>query len=112
MPKTSNKPISTHSLSAIELLGRLVRIARKERKITVQELSDRAGISRGLVQRIEKGDPNCSIGAAFEVATIAGVPLFELDSRQLSQKINQANEKLALLPKSVHKPRQNVNDDF
>jgi transcriptional regulator with XRE-family HTH domain len=112
MPKTLNKPISNHSLSAIELLGSLIRVARKERKITVQELADRAGISRGLVQRIEKGDPSCSIGAAFEAATIVGVPLFELDSNQLSQKLNQTNEKLALLPKTVHKSRQKVNDDF
>ncbi len=112
MPKTSNKPVSNHSLSAIALLGSLIRVARKERKMTVQELADRAGISRGLVQRIEKGDPSCSIGAAFESATIVGVPLFELDSKQLSQKLNQTNEKLALLPKSVHKPRQIVNDDF
>ena len=112
MSKTSNKPKSTHTLSAIELLGRLIRIARKERKITVQELADRAGISRGLVQRIERGDPSCSIGAAFEVATIVGIPLFELDSKQLSQRINQTNEKLTLLPKAIHKPRQNVNDDF
>ena len=112
MAKIPNKPVSNHSLSAIELLGSLIRIARKERKMTVQELADRAGISRGLVQRIERGDPNCSIGAAFEAATIVGVPLFELDSKQLSQKLNQANEKLALLPKSVHKLRQTVNDDF
>ena len=112
MSKTSNRPVSNHSLSAIELLGSLIRVARKERKMTVQELADRAGISRGLVQRIEKGDPSCSIGAAFEAATIVGVPLFELDSKQLSQRLNQINEKLSLLPKSVHKPRQIVNDDF
>lgn len=112
MSKKSKKPISSLSLSAIELLGSLIRVARKERKITAQELADRAGISRGLVQRIEKGDPSCSIGAAFEAAIIVGVPLFELDSKQLSQKLNQTNEKLTLLPKAVHKPRQRINDDF
>ena len=112
MSKISNKPISIHSLSAIELLGKLVRIARKERKMTVQELADRVGISRGLVQRIERGDPNCSIGSAFEAATIVGVTLFELDSEQVSQKLKQINETLALLPKSIHKSRQKVNDDF
>ena len=112
MSKTSNKPVSNHSLSAIELLGSLIRVARKERKMTVQELADRTGISRGLVQRIETGDPSCSIGAAFEAATIVGIPLFDLDSKQLPQKLAQTNEKLTLLPKWVHKPRRNVNDDF
>jgi transcriptional regulator with XRE-family HTH domain len=112
MSRILNKPISNRSLSAIELLGNLIRVARKERKITVQELADRAGISRGLVQRIEKGDPSCSISAAFEAAIIVGVPLFDLDSKQLSQKLNQTNEKLALLPKAIHKSRQSVNDNF
>lgn len=112
MPKKLSKAISNQSLSAIELLGNLIRVARKERKITVQELADRAGISRGLAQRIEKGDPSCSIGAAFEAAVIVGVTLFDVDTKQLSQKLNQTHEKLALLPKTVHKSRQKVNDDF
>jgi transcriptional regulator with XRE-family HTH domain len=112
MSKKLNKAISNHGLSAIELLGSMIRIARKERKLTVLELADRAGISRGLIQRIEQGDPSCSIGAVFEVAVIVGVPLFEVDSKQLSQKLNQTNEKLALLPKTIHKSRQKVNDDF
>jgi transcriptional regulator with XRE-family HTH domain len=112
MSRKLNKAISNHSLSAIELLGSLIRVARKERKLTVLELASRAGISRGLIQRIEKGDPSCSVGAVFEAATIVGVPLFELDSKQLSQQLNQTNEKLALLPKTVHKSRQKVNDDF
>ena len=112
MSKKLTKPISNHSLSAIELLGGLIRAARKERKLTVLELADRAGISRGLIQRIERGDPSCSIGAVFEAAIIVGVPLFDLDTKQLSQKLNQTNEKLALLPKTIHKSRQKVNDDF
>lgn len=112
MPKKLTKPISNHSLSTIELLGSLIRAARKERKLTVLELADRAGISRGLIQRIEQGDPSCSIGAAFEAAIIVGVPLFDVDTKQLSQKLNQTNEKLALLPKTVHKSRKKVNDDF
>ena len=31
--------------------------------ITAQELADRAGISRGMLQRIEKGNLKCEIGA-------------------------------------------------
>jgi DNA-binding CsgD family transcriptional regulator len=38
-------------------------------------VTDRAGISRGLLRRIETGDPGCTIGAVFEVATIVGVRL-------------------------------------
>jgi ribosome-binding protein aMBF1 (putative translation factor) len=61
------------------LLGALIREARNERKLTAQELADRAGISRGLLQRIEKGNLKCEIGAVFEAATIVGIKLFEAD---------------------------------
>ena len=112
MKKNLNKPISNQSLSAIKLLGSLIRAARKERKLTVLELADRAGISRGLIQRIEQGDPSCSISAAFEAAVIVNVPLFNMDTSQLSQTLSQTNEKLALLPKTVHKSRHKLDDDF
>ena len=45
------------------MLSRMIRTACKERRLTVQELADRAGVSRGLVQRIESGDLKCEIGA-------------------------------------------------
>jgi transcriptional regulator with XRE-family HTH domain len=56
------------SSDLITLLAGLIRAARKERKLTIQEVADRAGISRGLLPRIEKGDMKCEIGVVFEVA--------------------------------------------
>lgn len=47
-----------------------------KRKITVQEVAERTGISHGLVQRIEKGDTQCRLGAVFDVATIVNLKLF------------------------------------
>jgi transcriptional regulator with XRE-family HTH domain len=103
MPKSIIRSYSRYSCNATALLGGLIRAARKERKLTGQEVADRAGISRGLLQRIEKGDLKCEIGAVFEVATILGVKLFDADESALSQHLNQTREKLALLPKSVRK---------
>ena len=97
---------------ALVLLGDLIREARNERKITAQELADRAGISRGLLQRIEKGNPKCEIGAVFEVAAIVGVKLFDTDESRLREYLGQTKEKLALLPKSVRKKSKVVRDDF
>ena len=74
-----NNAYSEHSKNTITLIGQLVQAARKEQKLTAQEVADRAGISRNFLQRIEKGDPKCNIGAFFEVATIAGVKLFDAD---------------------------------
>lgn len=112
MPKSISRTYSRYSRDAAALLGGLIREARKERKLSAQEVADRAGISRGLLQRLEKGDLKCEIGAVFEAATIVGVKLFDADETTLSRQLNQTREKLALLPKSVRKKSRVVRDDF
>ncbi len=112
MPKSITRTYSRYCHDAVVLLGGLIRSARKERKLTTQEVADRAGISRGLLQRIEKGDLKCEIGAMFEVASIVGVKLFDADDSTLTKHIRQTEDKLALLPKSVRKTTRSVDDDF
>jgi len=112
MPKVSARTYSRYSLEAISLLGKLIRAARKERKMTAQEVADRVGISRGMLQRIEKGDPKCELGATFEVATIVGIKLFDAEATTLTKHIRQTEDKLALLPKSVRKKVKVADDDF
>jgi transcriptional regulator with XRE-family HTH domain len=112
MTKLIIRAYSKYSRDAAILLGELIRAARKERKWTAQEVADRAGISRGLVQRIEKGVPKCEIGAVFEVAAILGIKLFDADSGVLTKYIRQIEEKLTLLPKSIRKIKKEVDDDF
>ena len=112
MPKSVTRTYSRYGRDAVTLLGALIREARTERKLTAQELADRAGISRGLLQRIEKGNPKCEIGVVFEVATIVGIKLFDADETALTKYLRQANEKLALLPKSVRRQSKAVHDDF
>ncbi len=65
MAKPLSRTYSRYSRDAAELMGKLIRLGRTERKLTAQDLADRAGISRGLLQRIEKGDLKCEIGAVF-----------------------------------------------
>ncbi len=112
MSKVSVRTYSRYSLDAITLFGTLIRAARKERKMTAQEVADRAGVSRGLIQRIEKGDPKCELGATFEVAAIVGVKLFDAEASTLTRHIRQTEDKLALLPKSVRKKVKVADDDF
>ena len=112
MSKPLTRPCSQYSLDALQLLGQLVREGRLAKALTTTELATRAGISRALLQRIEKGDPSCSIGAVFETAAICGVALFEPDQRLLAVNVVRHSEKMALLPKSVRATRREVNDDF
>lgn len=112
MPKSIPRTYSRYSHDAVALLGALIREARMERKLSARELAGRAGISRSMLQRIEKGNPKCEIGAVFEAAAIVGVRLFDADETTLARHLRQSNEKLALLPKSVRKKSKPVNDDF
>lgn len=112
MKQFKTQPYSRYSSEAVLLMSGLIRIARKERKLTTQELAERAGISRGLVHRIEKGDMKCSIGAVFEVAAILGLKLFDAEETSLSKHIIRNEDKLVLMPKSIRKKTKVINDDF
>jgi transcriptional regulator with XRE-family HTH domain len=50
-----------------EQIGENIKLARKRRKLTTQQVSERAGIHRATLYRIEKGDPAVSIGLFFNV---------------------------------------------
>lgn len=111
MPKSVTRTYSRYTQQAIKLLGQLIRLRRIERKLSAQELAERAGVSRGLLQRIEKGDPKCEIGVAFELAALVDVRLFDSDLPSLGGHIKQVEDKLVLLPKHVRKTRA-VEDEF
>jgi len=111
----AKKVIRTYSRvtrHAAALLGKQIRIARKERKITEKELAERAGVSRGLIQRIEKGNLKCQIGTVFEVATLVGIKLFDADESSLTAMIRQADDRIALLPKHIYPGKKVMDDDF
>lgn len=104
---------SPYSRDALALLGQLIREGRIARRMTATEMCERAGVSRPLLYRIERGDPHCEIGAVFEVAAIAGVALFEAEPGRLAERRAEHAAKLALLPKAVrHGPPDEVPDDF
>jgi len=112
MPKSVTRTYSRYTKEATKLMGQMIRQGRTERKLTAQDLADRAGISRGMLQRIEKGDPKCEIGVVFELAALVGVKLFDAEASSLAGHIKQAEDKLALLPKAVRKPTKAVDDEF
>lgn len=108
MPRT----YSNYALEAVSLLGKQIKLARKQRKWTEHELADRAGIARATLQKIEKGEPGCAIGLVFEVAALIGVKLFDADEKTLAERHGRMDDRLAVLPKSVHKSVKAVVDDF
>jgi transcriptional regulator with XRE-family HTH domain len=49
-------------IRALRKLGHDIRAARRRRRIPVAILAERASLSRSTLNRIEKGDPNASLG--------------------------------------------------
>jgi len=111
MPKKV-RPYSHYAKDAATLLGQLIRKARLEQKITTEELADRAGMSRGLLRRVENGDLGCTIGAVFEAAAVLGVRLFDADERTISADLQSNKAIMTLLPKAIRAPQVKPDDDF
>ncbi len=112
MAKPAIRPYSRYTKEAVTLMGQLIRAARLARKLSLAELAERAAVSRGLVQRIEHGDPGCSVGAVFEVAALLGIKLFDSDQATLTANNQIAQHTLTLLPKVARESRKPVKDDF
>jgi len=112
MPKPTTRAYSRYSRDATVLLGQMIRLGRINHKLTVAELAERADVSRGLIQRIERGEPGCSIGAVFEVATIVGIRLFDADQSTLTANTAFNQQTLTLMPKSARPSQKVLKDDF
>ncbi len=106
------RTFSKYARETTQLLGGQIKLGRKQHKWTESELAERAGISRATLQKIEKGDMTCAIGLVFETAALVGVNLFQADTSPLNKQFEQVSDKIALLPKSIHKTKKIVDDDF
>jgi transcriptional regulator with XRE-family HTH domain len=97
---------------AADLLGRQIKLARKQRRWSQTELARRAGIARSTVQKIEGGDLGVSLGLAFELAALVGIRLFNAETDDLRHSLRDTNERIALLPKHTHGRKRSIDDDF
>lgn len=112
MTKPTRRAYSRYTQDALELLANLIHEGRIANRMTAQDLAERAGISRALLHRIEKGDPGCSVGVVLEVAALVGIPLFDGDRNTVRLLRDHSREMKALLPKMVRIARGDVKDDF
>jgi transcriptional regulator with XRE-family HTH domain len=57
----------------LEKVGENLKLARKRRSLTTIQVSERAGIDRSTLVRIEKGDSRVSLGGYFNVLRVLGL---------------------------------------
>ena len=60
-------------LKILQELGENIKLARKRRRLTTIQVSERARIDRTSLYQIEKGTPSVSIGAYFNVLRVLGL---------------------------------------
>lgn len=109
---TKQRTYSKYAQEAALLMGEQIKLGRKQRKWTEQNLADRTGISRATLQKIENGNMSCAIGLVFEVATLVGINLFEQDKLSLTKQIEHIKDKVALLPRRIKTKTKVIDDDF
>ena len=66
-----NVPIPV--ITALRKLGQDINDARRRRRITVELMAQRAGVSRSTIGKIEKGDPTTSMGGYGAVLFVLGM---------------------------------------
>src|ERR1035437_3937959 len=71
--KSKKTILFPHNQKILEQVGENIKLARKRRKLTTMQVSERAGIDRTTLYQIEKGNPSVSIGAYFNVLRVLGL---------------------------------------
>lgn len=104
--------MSPYARDAARLLGAEIRLARRERGWSQDELAARAGITARTVSKIEHGDPSVVLGSALEAAALVGVPLFHTERSRLTLGLDRAEARSALIARPTRSVPREVKDDF
>ena len=78
----------------LQAVGENIKLARLRRKLTMDQVSERAGISRPTLSSLEKGSPSVSLGIILQVLLVLGLEkdiLFLAGDDILGRKIQDAN---------------------
>ncbi len=91
--KTKKTPLFPQAKKTLEIFGENIKLARLRRKLSMEQVSVRAGISRSTLVKIEKGDDGVSMGSYFQVLFVMRLEKDFLDVAKddvLGRKIQDA----------------------
>ncbi len=96
--KTKTNIILPKGKAILSKMGENIKLARLRRKLTAEQVSERANISRATLWSIEKGTESVAMGAYFQVLFVLGL---EKDFLQLAKDdiLGRKLQDVGLLPK-------------
>ncbi len=103
---------SPQAREAARLLGAQIRLARLDRRWTLEELAERVGANHNTIRKVERGDLSVGLGPAFEAAALLDVPLFAAEPERRESAAREIETRLALLPSRARRPVKEIDDAF
>lgn len=82
-------------LKQLVALGERMRLARLRRRITADLFSERMGVSRETLRRLEKGDPTIAMGTYVRALRVLGLD-GDIDVLALDDQLGRKLQDLAL----------------
>jgi len=71
--KTRNNILLPRAQKPLTILGENIRLARLRRRYSMEQVAERADISRPTLHSIERGNSNVTIGAYVKVLAVLGL---------------------------------------
>lgn len=90
----SKGPLFPESKKLLMIFGENIKLARLRRKLSMMQVSQRAGLSRATLVKVEKGDPTVSMGSYFQVLFVLRLEkdfLKVARDDELGRKLQDAN---------------------
>jgi len=85
--------------SILKEMGENIKLARLRRKLSAEQVAERAGISRSTLWQVEKGVPGTSLGIYVQVLFVLGLEkdiLLIAKDDELGRKLQNANLRTGL----------------
>ena len=79
----------------LELMGEQIMLARKRRHLSMQDIADRATVTRLTVSKVEHGDPTVSMGIYALSKTNGIAPILLADDPWSLQRYKKAAEAIS-----------------
>lgn len=109
--RRSKMTIPDPLIGLLSRMGSDLSAARRSRQMSQDDLAGRLNLSRRTLIRMERGDPNVSLGAYATAAWVLGLEKNFLSGFEISPD-EAAREHRLSLPKRVRSPLNDVKLDF